>query len=213
MLRGKRWMAYSIEIIRKNQQQVSKWSGGTTTQLLIYPPEAIYSERNFKWRISSAKVEIDESIFTSLPGISRIIMILDGTLKLEHEGHHSIILNKFDQDNFSGDWVTKSYGKVTDFNLMMSRECVGKINLLTINGEGQKKHLVYHNDMNYSNITEAFYFIDGDVDVLVDGQEKLKLFQGDLLYISYEKCEEEHCLEFFNHNSIKCNIINPVINY
>ena len=30
-------MSYNIEIIRENQYKTSKWSGGTTTELYIYP--------------------------------------------------------------------------------------------------------------------------------------------------------------------------------
>ena len=46
-------------------------------------------------------------------------MILDGTLKLEHTGRYKTkILHKFETDSLIGDWETKGYGKVTDFNLM-----------------------------------------------------------------------------------------------
>ena len=45
-----------MELIKKNQYKTTQWSGGTTTELLIYPSTSKYSERNFKWRISSAKV-------------------------------------------------------------------------------------------------------------------------------------------------------------
>lgn len=109
-------MACEIELIRNNELLTSKWLGGTTTEIAIYPKDALYREKNFIWRLSSAKVEIDESTFTSLPGIIRIIMILKGKLKLEHIGHHKCTLEPFQQDIFSGSWETKSYGKVTDFN-------------------------------------------------------------------------------------------------
>ena len=39
-------------------------------------------------------------------------MIIDGELELEHEGHHNTKLSRFDKDRFSGDWTTRSYGKV-----------------------------------------------------------------------------------------------------
>lgn len=38
---------------------VSRWSGGTTTQLAIFPPGASYADRDFLWRVSSAAVEDD----------------------------------------------------------------------------------------------------------------------------------------------------------
>ena len=67
----------------------TNWSGGTTTQLYIYPPTADYAKRNFKFRLSTAKVEAEKSDFTSLPGISRQLMILDGDLTITHQKHYS----------------------------------------------------------------------------------------------------------------------------
>jgi environmental stress-induced protein Ves len=86
---------YSVEILRKNEFEVSTWSGGSTTQLYIFPRDALYSEREFKWRLSSAKVEVEESVFTPLPGFSRIIMVIEGEIHLEHQGHHSAVLKDY----------------------------------------------------------------------------------------------------------------------
>ena len=79
-------------IIRKGELPVSRWSGGTTTQLAIWPEGAVYAERNFVWRVSSARVETQESEFTSLPGVARCLMVLDGTLHLEHEGRYEFMV-------------------------------------------------------------------------------------------------------------------------
>ena len=48
-------------------------------------------------------------------------MIIEGQLLLEHEGHHNATLKALEQDSFSGDWTTTSFGKVTDFNLMLAQ--------------------------------------------------------------------------------------------
>ena len=126
-------MSYNIEIIRENQHKTSKWSGGTTTELYIYPEDSLYGQRNFKWRLSSAKVEVEKSTFTSLPGISRHIMVIEGELFLEHEGHHNATLKAFEQDSFSGEWTTTSFGKVTDFNLMLAKGYKGKLEAISFN--------------------------------------------------------------------------------
>ncbi|MGE7596362.1 HutD/Ves family protein [Peribacillus frigoritolerans] len=115
-------MSFSLKIIRKSEQITSLWSGGKTTQLAIYPEEADYSKRDFKWRISTAEVEVEESLFTHLPGIQRIIMILDGEMSLQHKGKPSMHLSPFEQDRFDGGWTTRSIGKVTDFNLMLAED-------------------------------------------------------------------------------------------
>ena len=124
-----------IKIIKKDKLSSSKWSGGTTTQLYIYPENELYENRNFTFRISSAKVDLEESTFTKLPNIKRRIMILDGKLKLIHENYHSVTLEKFQQDTFYGDWNTKSYGKVTDFNLMLNDNADGFIEYINLKNE------------------------------------------------------------------------------
>lgn len=87
---------------------------------LYFTFHATFSERNFELRISTAKVEVEQSSFTTLPGIQRKLMILEGEITITHEGHYSKNLQAFDVDHFSGDWKTTSMGTCTDFNVMTS---------------------------------------------------------------------------------------------
>jgi len=121
-----------IKHIKASDLITNHWSGGTTTQLAIYPKDAEYKERNFQFRISTATVETEESTFTKLPGVSRKLMILDGEIKIEPKSHYTKILKKFDQDEFSGDWETKSYGKATDFNVMTTGNTSGTLESLQL---------------------------------------------------------------------------------
>lgn len=116
-----------FKLIKKENQISTKWSGGNTTQLFIYPEKSSYEKRNFEFRISSATVDVESSTFTKLPKINRHIMVLQGTMELHHSNHHTKQLNKFDTDSFSGDWDTTSIGKVIDFNLMTSENINGEI--------------------------------------------------------------------------------------
>lgn len=107
-----------ISILSSQHFLTSQWSGGSSTQLYIFPPEASYAERNFELRISTAKVEIETSTFTTLRGVQRKLMILEGEIKIHHEGQYHKYLKPFDVDSFSGDWKTTSEGICTDFNVM-----------------------------------------------------------------------------------------------
>lgn len=118
--------------ISKSDCKVSAWSGGSTTELLIWPPESTYAKRDFAFRISSATVDIDESEFTCLPGVVRYITPLHGGFELEHQGLSSISLKPYDIDRFSGDEKTVCRGRAVDFNLML-RGCEGS--LVCLRGE------------------------------------------------------------------------------
>ncbi len=111
-----------MKIISSKDQKTIRWSGGTSAELYIFPENAEFSERNFDFRISTATIEVEKSEFTSLSGYFRKILVLEGTLDLHHENHHSCSLKPFEQDSFSGDWKTISVGKATDFNVIFRPE-------------------------------------------------------------------------------------------
>ncbi len=100
---------------------VSAWSGGTTTQLAIFPPEAKYADRDFLWRVSSATVDLEESDLTALPDYDRLIATLRGEIVLTHNGGAPLRLRPFEVHAFSGADATHSVGRCTDFNLMLRR--------------------------------------------------------------------------------------------
>ncbi|SHI51956.1 HutD/Ves family protein [Lutispora thermophila] len=175
-------MNYEIKLITKEQQKTSTWSGGTTTQLAIYPENADYGMRNFIWRLSSATVEADESVFTSLPGIERIIMILEGEIILEHEGHYKKVLGKFQQDSFSGSWTTRSIGQATDFNLMMRDGCQGQLEALVLE-KHEWRTITFEGKETFENHVQAIYSVKGSIILRFPGQQSIQLAQGDMLLI------------------------------
>ena len=104
----------------------TQWSGGATTQLAIAPKSAVYADRDFLWRLSSATVELDESDFTPLPDYDRMISTLRGDMVLAHNGGERLTLHPYEIHDFSGADDTHSWGRCTDFNLMLRRgQCRG----------------------------------------------------------------------------------------
>ncbi len=205
-------MSYEIELIKKDQLQVSKWSGGTTIQLAIFPKSAIYSERNFKWRLSSARVEVEESTFTSLPNIKRIIMVIEGKLLIEHEGHYKSILEPFDQDYFSGNWLTKSYGKVSDFNLMMSEDCEGELEDLHLE-KGQSRIISFNKKRKSSQNLQALYCINGQAKIEILTDDMVILNESDILLVTSNDDISDLNLEIFNEKDKLVNLIRANIHY
>lgn len=178
-------MPHVFELIRKTDQTTNDWSGGTTTQIAIYPQQAVYAERNFTWRISSARVDLEESLFTSLPGIERLIMVLEGEMRLDHTGHHSSYLKPFDQDSFSGNWTTKSFGKVRDFNLMLAKGSSGKLTAITLAVQATNTLDIHNpNPDRFPCMTSALYCVDGALNVSIPTGELYKLTAGDMLSIT-----------------------------
>lgn len=169
-------MAY--ELIPARQHRTSTWSGGTTTELAIYPPQASYAARDFKWRLSTAVVSAAESTFTSLPGYRRLLMVLDGEMRIEHAGEHQLTLRPFEQDSFRGSWLTKCIGTGRDFNLMLAAGWQGSLQAIRMTDNGV---LIFEHPGKEA--TEGFYCLLGEVRfVLSDGSE-VTLRLGDLLLV------------------------------
>lgn len=121
----------AIQIFRKQSIATKNWSGGTTTELFIYPAGSSYAERDFLLRISTATVESSPSTFTLLPGVQRQLMVLDGELVLDF-GDRQQVLPPFEVLAFSGDTPITSIGLATDFNAMTRTGAEASIRVMRV---------------------------------------------------------------------------------
>lgn len=111
----------------------SLWSGGETHQLAIAPAGAVYADRDFLWRLSSATVNLEESDFTALPDYERYIATLEGSIRVSHDGGEPLTLVPYAVHRFDGGADTKSWGKCVDFNLMLRKgKCDGCLTALRL---------------------------------------------------------------------------------
>ncbi len=114
---------------------VSTWSGGTTTQVSIAPEGAVYANRDFLWRISSATVDLEKSDFTALPDYNRYIATLDGEIDVIHNQGEPIHLAPYKVHAFDGGAETCSEGRCRDFNLMLRKgACDGLLESVRVEG-------------------------------------------------------------------------------
>ncbi len=163
-----------ITIISPQNFITTNWTGGTTTQLYIYPPDSEYIKRNFQYRLSSAAVNLFESQFTQLQGIKRKLLVLDGEIVIEHKNQYTKKLHKFDMDEFDGCWDTTSKGTCIDFNLMLQGELSGKLTPYRLKCEEELKI------KTSKETTELFiYLFKGNIEISsVD--EKYNLLENHL---------------------------------
>ncbi len=164
-------------IISSNSFKSTTWPGGTTTELFIFPATADYQQRDFDFRISTAKVEVEQSDFSSLSGYYRKLMVLHGTVALNHEGHHSKKLNKFEVDEFEGDWKTISVGKCVDFNLMIKPGLAG-----SISGQSLKKDDSLSIEIGENANWYFLYLFSGSVEISLNHKAAL-VNKGDFVVL------------------------------
>lgn len=155
----------TIIVRTEKDYKVSKWSGGDTTELYLYPENGDYRSGNFQLRISSATVETDRSEFTSLPGVDRYLMIFQGHLDMIHGEKEKVSLGPYEVDHFDGGVPTVSYGKVVDFNLMLKNGARGRMEALCLE-TGQEWKVTPEKDENFLAIyvREGLVLI-GDVEL------------------------------------------------
>lgn len=152
----------NIEVFPLDPTKTINWTSGTSTELFIHPSNGSFAERDFIFRISTATVESEVSIFTHFAGITRHLMILKGELELIHVDRYTKTLSVFEQDTFSGEWETKAHGKVTDFNLMLKGSATGKLIHIGLDSEGQT--LVKNNsDFCFLYVVSGSFIVDEEV--------------------------------------------------
>lgn len=162
-----------LEKITPQDFVVSKWSGGKTTQIAIDPPGAVYADRDFHFRLSSATVELEESDFTSLPDYDRIIAPVEGQLSLYYnESEAPVVLRELECDAFDGAWKTRSCGRVVDYNLMTRKGvCQGNTFALIV-GAGQTAEFCCESGEKGHSVLLC-WCVQGDVEFSAAGETAL----------------------------------------
>ena len=118
-------------VLSKEEYIATPWSGGVTSQLAIAPEGAVYADRDFLWRLSSATVELERSDFTPLPDYHRFLSVLKGEIQVKIGGKEPVTLAPFQVCQFDGGVPVESWGTCTDFNLMLRKgSCVGSLECL-----------------------------------------------------------------------------------
>lgn len=188
-----------IRILNEEDFKTSAWSGGKTTELFIYPEDSNYNERNFKMRISSATVELNQSQFTKLEGVNRFITPLNDTLRLTHDELEFENLQPFQVYEFDGGIDTISYGKVKDFNLMLANGARGKLKSFFIEG-GKEIILLASYGFN------MLYSFDCPFRISI-GEEEFLLYPNELLILKSKTSNHIKIQSENNAYMLHCNVL------
>ncbi|MCQ2546820.1 MAG: HutD family protein [Clostridia bacterium] len=167
------------KIYKEENYTVSRWSGGNTRELAIYPENAKYLERDFIWRLSSADSDQEESSFTKLPDFDRILMVLAGEVVLAHGEERSVSLKAMEQDSFDGAIKTKCFGRLEkDYNLIMRKGCRGRMEVISAENDAKAMQLSDRKAPDKDGLggefgSYGFFCSEGHVIVSVNGQSEM----------------------------------------
>ncbi len=172
-----------LTVIREESVITSHWAGGESKQYYIYPPTSSYSNRDFLFRLSMATSTTDEEVkYSNLENFTRYLVMLEGTSQVFHKGYYNIIMTPYKEiDIFDGGWESSGIGKVTDFNMMLSKGIKGKMTVIDNSGNHIIGQICEVNHMQYNKI--AFYCGQGTVNITLSADESVMLNKGDLLLI------------------------------
>lgn len=202
-------MKYNVELLRQENYKPTFWSGGMATELTTYPLNSDYDSKNFLWRLGVAKIDIPESTFSSLPKVSRKFMVIEGKITLDHENKYKKLLNSFEQDDFMGDWKTKTYGKASVFNLMTRENYNGELLHLNISPNKQLK-FEYKTPLNKELAAICFYTVNGGFNSTIN-DKVFETVKNDLILINCVNSIYIHEFMLSNNTSEITNIIVSII--
>ncbi len=169
----------TINILTKNDYITKNWSGGETTQLLIYPETASLENRDFIFRISSATCPNEESQFSDFSGYQRYITPLNKDFRLRHNGK-DLTLKPFEILYFDGADDTASLSEARDFNLIIKKGYTA-----TYRTESISNKTVF----NFDRSGIKFIFIpEGNIKFSLNGQStNLEVFNSIFIKDTAEK--------------------------
>lgn len=112
-----------MRVLRAADRIAVPWKngGGVTREVAAWPPGAGFDD--FLWRVSMAAVTADGP-FSVFEGVDRILLVLEGRLRLQIESRPPVELGPGDLASFPGDAPTHGVvlsGPVFDLNLMTRR--------------------------------------------------------------------------------------------
>lgn len=167
------------KIYKEDNYKLSKWSGGNTRELAIYPENAEYLDRDFVWRLSSADSDLEESSFTKLPDFDRILMVLEGEVVLAYGEERTVSLKAMEQDSFDGAVKTKCFGRlIKDYNLIMRKGCRGRMEVIEAEDNAKAMQLTERKAADADNqggecASYGIFCVEGYAVVSVNGQSDM----------------------------------------
>lgn len=161
-----------MQIFNQQNFLTTKWNGGKTTQLYIFPENGNFKTGEYDFRISTASVEINESTFTLLSNTNRNLMVLKGELKLSHQGKEFSKLFPFDSEKFKGHWNTTSIGKSVNLNVISKHTIQSNYNIVQL-----KSSECF--ELNTNDFHHFIYLVEGELNIK-EAQKSITIQQGEL---------------------------------
>ena len=194
-----------ILLYKERDNKVSRWSGGVTRQLAIFPEDRVFANRDFGWRLSTAEVEKEETEFTHFPLYDRILMVLEGEVILSFEGERVSRLRRLEQDRFGGEVKTRSFGLIRDFNLIYRKGGDAYLEAQELVQEARPLAEDTHLSDEYEMESRFFYCFNGYSVLLINGKEHV-LKEGDTLVV-HGKPEEKAVFQAMGRGTLIHGIV------
>lgn len=172
----------NIHLLHKENSKASVWSGGMTSEYMIYPKTANYADRDFIFRISSATIEQTPSEFTKFKSYHRYLVMLDNCLDIEINKEKKFY-EKYEIMKFNSDDDVTSYTKGIDFNWMISEKT------------HHHKLIITNSEQNYN--AQIIILFSLETSVITINEKAYDLKPYDLLVIENQK-KENIMLHFSN---------------
>lgn len=188
------------KIISPDEFIENQWSGGTTTQLVIFPEGSSLANRDFDFRISSATFTSTSSDFSEFNSYQRYLLPLIGKLSVNHENLYSRKLDTYELEYFLGSWKTSSTNTLDckDFNLIVKKGIQSNLSVLS---EGMS-YIPKKNGKLFLYSLGSF-----ELAIATDNMQIINVPENSLLEIQEEDILNKSTLKFATNPVIICEVI------
>ncbi|MDW5299705.1 MAG: HutD family protein [Sedimentibacter sp.] len=196
----------NITVIKEDAVTTSRWAGGESKQYFIYPLDSDYVSRNFMFRLSMATSNSDgEAKYSNLENFTRYLIMLEGKSRVFHKNRYNIDMEPYKEiDVFDGGWESSAIGKVTDFNMMLSKNCEGMMSVVDKSGIITINDLCETCNKKYNWL--AFFCGLGYASFKISDNEIFNISKGDLILFEEISSELKINVSLENSKLIRMDI-------
>lgn len=169
-------------LFKGEENIVEEKEGSRITQLAIFPYDKKSLERDFLWRLSKMTIETEEWEVEPFLGYDRTLTVAEGEVVLAHEGERVARLKEEEQDTFDGGKKTKSFGKMTGYDLLVQKGSHGILEWTHV--ETNSKKLVPADCSQFQRRIWCLYCSEGYC-VVQAGDESILLREGEQLVMDF----------------------------
>ena len=171
----------NYKLYKKEDFNTGSWIGGRTEEMVIFPPEGSYVDRNFVWRAGILSAQTDEADLPKLEDYDRTVTALGKETIISHGGERVVRLSPLETDSFDGSGRARIYGSAEVLDILVRKGCEASVDIVRPHNTAESFDITAGTRMP---LISHLLFCHSGYAVVSEGQDSVMIREGQMLVIS-----------------------------